>query len=475
MFVDGRWVDGNGKIDVKNPATGEVEYRVARCGEEEAQEAIDAAKRAFIDWANTPAIKRADIIEKASRMLLENRCRLAQVITKEMGKPIGDAEKEVEMAAAYYKWFAEEARRVYGETIPTKDRWQKLFVWKQPIGVVAAITPWNFPLAMIARKVAPALAAGCTVVLKPASEAPQSAAETVKCLIKCGLPPGVLNVVTGAAEPITSVWLTARDVRKVTFTGSTKVGKEIYETAARTIKKVSLELGGHAPFIVYDDADIETACAGLLLTKFRCSGQMCTATNRIFVQQNVLNAFCETLTAKVEQLTVGEGQDRHTDVGPLIDERALEKVNRHVTEAVASGAMLWTGGKVLDEGKYCRGYFYSPTVISGVTPSMSVYREETFGPVAAVTSFADEEELFHMANDTDYGLAAYVYTNHLGRMMRTAERLDCGIIGGNDPLPFSVEAPFGGMKESGIGREGSKYGIEEFLEIKSVSIKYGES
>ncbi|HET7627277.1 MAG TPA: NAD-dependent succinate-semialdehyde dehydrogenase [Bacillales bacterium] len=472
MFIDGEWVHSTGKLQVTNPATGEMVFEVDFGGRDEALQAVDAAKRAFSGWAEIPAKQRADVLLNVSRLLQEAKDSLARVITMEMGKSIRDARGEIQMAIDYFRWYAEEARRVYGETVPHSASDKRLLVIRQPIGVVGAITPWNFPIGMIARKLAPALAAGCTAVVKPAPETPQSAIELMKLLERAQVPAGVVNLVIAPAEVVSDVFMQDSDVRKITFTGSTEVGKKLYAGAANTVKRLSMELGGHAPYIVFEDADLDLAVHDLLATKFRCSGEMCTATNRIYVQQSVADLFTEKLTEKVKKLKVGNGLSEDTVVGPLVNAAGLEKVERHVKDAVERGAKVVTGGHRLTGGDLSSGYFFAPTVLTDVTNEMKLTEEETFGPVAPILRFETEEALLREVNHPRYGLAAYCYTESMSRTIRMMEHLEYGMVGINDPLPFVVQGPFGGIKESGIGREGSRHGIDEYLEKKLVSIRY---
>lgn len=472
MYINGEWIRTDEKWQVKNPATGKVVYEVCAGGRNEVETAIKAASDAFEPWADMPALKRADLMHKVVSLLKEDQERLATVITKEMGKPIRDARGEVNMAIDYFRWFAEEARRIYGETVPHSASDKRMAIIRQPVGVVGAITPWNYPIAMIARKLAPALAAGCTAVVKPAPETPQSAIEMMKLFEKADLPKGVVNLVIAPAEIVSECFMESRKVRKITFTGSTEVGKKLYAGASKTMKRISMELGGHAPFIVFDDADLDLAANDLLLTKFRCSGEMCTATNRVYVHEDVAEAFTDKLVAKVKELKVGNGLADSTAVGPLVNQAGLEKVAGHVADAVEKGAKVATGGSILSDGDYANGNFYSPTVLTGVTKDMRLYREETFGPVAPVIHFSSEKELLEEVNHEQFGLASYMYTESMSRTIRMMEKLEYGMVGVNDPLPFVVQGPFGGMKESGLGKEGSKHGIDDYLEKKLVSVRF---
>jgi succinate-semialdehyde dehydrogenase/glutarate-semialdehyde dehydrogenase len=470
-YIRGEWVDADSgsTFPVINPATGEELAQVPRMGTDETRRAIDAAHDAYPAWRATLAKERARILRRWADLMLEHRDDLALLLTTEQGKPLAESRQEIEYAASFLEWFGEEAKRVYGDTIPTYMQDRRVVVTKEPVGVTAGITPWNFPAAMITRKAAPAIAAGCTMVLKPAEQTPLSALAVAKLAEEAGLPAGVFNVVTGNADdaPVIGAELTSNPiVRKLGFTGSTEVGKLLMEQCARQVKKVSLELGGNAPFIVFEDADLDEAVAGAVLCKYRNSGQTCISANRILVQDSVHDEFVDRLTAAVNGLKVGAGTEPDVDVGPLIDEQALAKVERHVADALKGGAELVTGGE-----RHERGHtFFQPTVLSGVTATMAMSREETFGPVAGVGSFATEEEAIEVANATPYGLASYFYSRDVGRVWRVSEGLEYGIVGINTGFISTEVAPFGGMKESGIGREGSKYGIEEWLELKYLAM-----
>jgi succinate-semialdehyde dehydrogenase / glutarate-semialdehyde dehydrogenase len=470
-FIGGRWVDADDgrTFPVLDPATGEELARVPRMGTAETRRAIEAARDAFPGWRGLLAKERARIMRRWSDLMLEHLEDLALLLTAEQGKPLGESRTEVEYAASFLEWFAEEAKRVYGDTIPTYATDRRVLVTKEPIGVTAGITPWNFPSAMVTRKAAPALAAGCTMVLKPAEQTPLSALAVVKLGEQAGLPAGVLSLVTGDADDAPEIGreLTSNPVvRKLGFTGSTAVGKLLMEQCARQVKNVSLELGGNAPFIVFDDADLEAAVAGALICKYRNSGQTCISANRILVHESVHEQFVQRLTEEAAALKVGAGTEPDTKVGPLIDEQALDKVERHVTDALERGAELVTGGQRHALGRT----FFQPTVLTGVPALAAMSCEETFGPVAGVARFVTEEEAVSIANDTPYGLAAYYYSRDVGRIWRLAEALEYGILGINTGLISTEVAPFGGMKESGIGREGSKYAIDEWLEVKYLSL-----
>ena len=461
-YIDGAWV-GEPCTPVFDKATGEEIARVPDLGAAETNAAIEAAHRAFPAWSKLLAKERSKIIRRWYDLIMEHADELALLLTREQGKPLAEARGEIIYGANFVELFAEEAKRVYGETIPTHKADARVILMRQPIGVVGAITPWNFPSAMITRKVSPALAAGCTVVVKPAEDTPLSALALAELAQRAGIPKGVFNVVTAKDPvPVGRALTESPLVRMITFTGSTEVGKILMQQAASTVKRVGMELGGNAPFIVFDDADLDRAVAGALASKFRNAGQTCVCANRILVQDGVYDAFAEKLTAAVKQLKVGPGTEQGTTVGPLINTAALEKVEEHVADALSHGAKAVIGGKPSPLG----GNFYEPTVLTGVTPQMKVSREETFGPVAPLFRFHTEEEAIRMANDTQFGLAAYFFTRDLGRCWRVAEALEYGIVGVNEGITSTEIAPFGGWKESGIGREGSHHGIEEFLEMK---------
>jgi len=463
-YIDGQWMDAhNGAtLDVTNPATGGLLGTVPNMGAKEAEAAVVAAQKAFQTWRKETAATRAAIIRRWYKRLIENRNDLALIMTLEQGKPLAEARGEVAYSASFLEWFAEEAKRAYGDVIPARQSDRRIVVIKQPVGVVGAITPWNFPAAMIARKAAPALAAGCTFVSKPASATPFTALAMAELAERAGLPKGCLNILTGSAGAIGGTLTGHPDVRKISFTGSTEVGKKLLAQASGTVKKVSLELGGNAPFIVFDDADVDAAVEGALVSKYRNTGQTCVCANRFYVQAEIHDTFVEKLAAKVQQFKVGPGIDSHVTQGPLIDMAALEKVEAHLTDALAKGAKPVIGGKRHALG----GTFFEPTIISHATQQMKVAHEETFGPLAPIFKFNTEDEALAMANDTPFGLAAYFYTRDLSRAWRVAEQLDTGMVGINSGLISTEVAPFGGVKESGIGREGSRYGMEEYLEIK---------
>ncbi|MDP6344606.1 MAG: NAD-dependent succinate-semialdehyde dehydrogenase [Alphaproteobacteria bacterium] len=469
MYINGNWAAAadNASFEVLNPADGSVITQVPDGDGAAARAAIDAAAEAFPAWRQTTAYQRAEFLMRAHALMLERQEALARVLTEEQGKPLRAAMTEVRYAADFLAWFAEEAKRVYGEVIPSARADQRFIVLHQPVGAVAAITPWNYPISMITRKLGPALAAGCTVVLKPAEATPLTAIETFKLFEDAGLPPGVVNLVTaGDPRPIGDEFVTNPKVRKLTFTGSTAVGKMLAGRAAANMKRVSCELGGHAPFIVLADADPEHAAKGLQLVKFLNTGQACISPNRIYVHRGVLDGFLDTLTGRVARMRAGSGLEDGVTIGPLVNQAAVDKVDNQVRDAVGHGAEVLCGGGPLTEGDLDKGFFYAPTVLNGVSQEMLIYREETFGPVAAVVPFEDEAEVLAMANDTHYGLAAYIYSQNLSKAMRLFEGLEFGIVGINDINPASAAAPFGGMKDSGIGREGSREGIHEYLETK---------
>ncbi|WP_242219089.1 NADP-dependent succinate-semialdehyde dehydrogenase [Shinella zoogloeoides] len=466
-LVGPRWIEADGSgIAVKNPATGELVGYVPKLGAKETKEAIDAAAEAQKGWAARTAKERSAVLRKWFELMIENKDDLGRILTMEQGKPLAEATGEIVYGASFVEWFAEEARRLYGDIVPGHQKDKRILVMKQPIGVVAAITPWNFPNAMITRKAGPAFAAGCAMVLKPASQTPFSAIAIAILAERAGLPAGLFSVITGSAREIGAELTANSTVRKLTFTGSTEIGAELYKQCAPTIKKLGLELGGNAPFIVFDDADLDAAVEGALIAKFRNNGQTCVCANRLYVQEGVYDAFSEKLAAAVGKLKTGNGFDEGVILGPLIDTAALEKVEEHVADAVKKGGRVVQGGKRHALG----GTFYEATVIADVTPDMAVAREETFGPVAPLFRFKDEDDVIAQANDTEFGLASYFYAKELSRVFRVAEALEYGMVGVNTGLISTAEAPFGGVKLSGLGREGSRYGIEEFTEIKYVCL-----
>ena len=468
LYIDGCFreaADGR-RAEVINPATGEAVGTMAQGGAADAHAAVAAAAQAFAAWAATPAPERAAVLRRAADRILERREAIAALMTREQGKPLREAGGEVTMTADYFQWNAEEARRIYGDLIPASTRAKRLLVLRQPVGVTAAITPWNFPASMIGRKLAPALAAGCTAVVKPAPATPLVACAIFQCLHDAGLPAGVANLVAGPAEPIGEVFLTDPRVRKISFTGSTAVGKMLLGRAAVQMKKVSLELGGHAPFLVFPDADLDAAVEGVVSSRFRNAGQTCICANRLYVHQDIVATFSERLVARVQALRVGRGDDPTVDVGPLIGAAAIERVRAQVEDGLNRGGRLLCGGKALPGP----GYFFEPTVLADLPPEALLRHQETFGPLLGLWSFRDEAEAIALANDTPYGLAAYLYTREIGRAIRVSEALEYGIVGVNDPVPATVQAPFGGVKESGVGREGGYEGVLGFLETKFISL-----
>ena len=462
-LIDGQWLGAAG-IDVVDPASREKIGSVPRMGQRETKQAIDAAARALPSWAAQTAAERSTILRRWFDLIVAAKEDLAKILSTEQGKPLAEARGEIGYAASFIEWFAEEAKRIYGETIPSPNRASRLVVLRQPIGVTAAITPWNFPAAMITRKAGPALAAGCTMVLKPASQTPFTALALAVLAERAGVPAGVFNVVTGDARAIGGEMTANPLVRKISFTGSTEIGRVLMAQSAHTIKKVSMELGGNAPFIVFDDADIDAAVEGAMQSKYRNSGQTCVCVNRIFVQQPVVDRFVEKLAVAAGKLLLGRGDAPGVTQGPLIDDAAVQKVEAHIADATAKGAKLVTGGKRHLLG----GTFFEPTVLTDCTTAMLVAHEETFGPVASIFPFETEAEAITLANDTEFGLAGYFYTRDLGRAWRVAEALECGMVGVNSGLISNEVAPFGGIKQSGVGREGSRHGIEDYLELKYV-------
>ena len=462
--IDGAWVaaDNGATLEVRDPATGALVGTVPRAGRAETRRAIEAAERALPAWRARTGKERAQVLRRWFELMMAHQEDLARLMTAEQGKPLGESRGEIAYAASFLEWFGEEAKRVYGDTIPGHARDKRILVLKQPIGVCAAITPWNFPAAMITRKVGPALAAGCTVVIKPASQTPLSALALCELANRAGVPPGVVSCVTGSASEIGAELTGHPAVRKLSFTGSTEIGKLLTAACAGTMKKVSMELGGNAPFIVFDDADLDAAVKGALASKFRNAGQTCVCANRLLVQDGVYEAFTAKLSAAVAALQVGPGDAEGTALGPLIDAKAVAKVEEHVADALAQGARVVLGGRRHALG----GSFYEPTILTGVTAQMLVAREETFGPLAPLFRFHTEAEAIQLANDTEFGLAAYFYTRDVNRVWRVSEALEYGIVGINEGIISTEVAPFGGVKQSGLGREGSKYGIEDYLEIK---------
>lgn len=467
-LINGRWRDASSKetLAVTNPANGQQLGSVPKMGAAETREAIDAAAGALPAWRALTAKERSAILRRWFELMMEHQDDLARLMTLEQGKPLAEAKGEISYAASFIEWFAEEGKRIYGDTIPGHQADKRLLVIKQPIGVTAAITPWNFPAAMITRKAGPALAAGCTMVLKPASQTPFSALALAELANRAGIPEGVFNVVTGSASEVGNELTGNPLVRKLSFTGSTEIGRQLMEQCAKDIKKVSLELGGNAPFIVFDDADLDKAVEGALASKFRNAGQTCVCANRLYVQDGVYDRFAEKLQQAVSKLQIGDGLQPNVTIGPLIDEIAIAKVQEHIADALGKGARIVTGGKVHELG----GNFFQPTILVDVPGDAKVAKEETFGPLAPLFRFKDEADVIAQANDTEFGLAAYFYARDLSRVFRVGEALEYGIIGINTGLISTEVAPFGGVKSSGLGREGSKYGIEDYLEIKYMCI-----
>jgi len=463
-YIDGTWApaDSGKTLAVTDPATGEPLGTVPNMGADETRRAIEAANAALPGWRAKTAKERANVLRKWFDLMMANQEDLARLMTAEQGKPLAESRGEIAYAASFIEWFAEEGKRIYGDTIPSHGADKRIIVLKEPIGVCAAITPWNFPAAMITRKAGPALAAGCTMVLKPATATPYSALALAELAERAGVPKGVFSVVTGSASAIGGEMTSNDIVRKITFTGSTEIGIVLMKQAAESVKKCSMELGGNAPFIVFDDADLDAAVKGAIASKYRNAGQTCVCANRILVQDKVYDAFAGKLADAVAALKVGNGFDQGTVIGPLIDVKAVEKVEQHIADAVAKGAKITLGGKRHALG----GSFFEPTIITGVTPDMAVAREETFGPLAPLFRFKTDAEAIKLANDTEFGLAAYFYSRDIGRIFRIAEGLEYGIVGINEGIISTEVAPFGGVKQSGLGREGSKYGIEDYLEVK---------
>lgn len=470
-FINNTWqhAECGQLVDVINPATLKVIASVPDSRADDARLAVDAAQAAFPAWKALAAKTRAQVLKRWLALILEHQDDLAKLISLEQGKPLNEGKGEVLYGAAYVEWFAEEATRAYGDIIPAPVAGRQMMAIKEPVGVVAAITPWNFPLAMIARKIAPALAAGCTVVAKPAEDTPLTALALVWLAEQAGLPAGVLNMVTASRErtpEVVDVWLADSRVRKITFTGSTPVGKHLARASADTLKKLSLELGGNAPFVVFDDADIDAAVEGLMVSKFRNGGQTCVCPNRVYVQDAVHEEFVSKLAARVSALKVGPASEAGSQIGPMINARAVDKIARHVDDAITKGATVVTGGQRLVSAELGQGFYYAPTVLTGATPDMQLANEETFGPVVPVFRFSDEAEVLAHANDTPFGLASYFYSTNVRRIWRVASALEAGIVGINEGALAAEAAPFGGVKESGYGREGSRYGLEDYMHIK---------
>ena len=463
-FIDGIWIEAQDqhRIEVTNPANEELIGSIPNMGQAEAIQAVESSHQALQSWRALTAQARADLLLAWHKLTLEHADELAQIMTIEQGKPLAEALGEVKYAASFIQWFAEEGKRIYGDVIPTTNAGQRFLVVKEPVGVVAAITPWNFPIAMITRKAAPALAAGCTIVIKPANETPYCALALAKLAEQAGIPKGVINVVTGKSAEIGSVFTSHEKVKKLTFTGSTPVGRLLMEQCAPTIKKLALELGGNAPLIIFEDADLDKAVQGAILAKYRNAGQTCVCANRIYVHKNIYKVFSEKFVVAVKALKVGNGLDEGTQIGPLINEKAVLKAQKLIDDACAKGASIACGGK-----KHELGYsFFEPTVLTNVDQSMEIVSEEIFGPVAPLISFETEEEVIAQANDTIFGLAAYIYTENISRIFKVSEQLEYGMVGMNSTAISNEVVPFGGVKQSGVGREGSKYGLEEFMTIK---------
>ncbi|CAM3257442.1 MULTISPECIES: NAD-dependent succinate-semialdehyde dehydrogenase [Yersinia] len=465
-YVGGKWYQAAETFDVLNPATGELVAQVAKAGKSETEAAIKAAHEAFPAWRKTPAKQRAEILQRWYQLIVENRQYLAELMVAEQGKPLKEALGEVDYAASFIQWFSEQAKRANGEIIPPAKTGARIFATREPVGVVAAITPWNFPLAMLTRKLGPALAAGCTGLIKPANNTPLSAFALLALAEKAGVPAGVLNGVAGDTHAISDVIMASPKVRKISFTGSTEVGKTLMRNAAETMKKISMELGGNAPYIVFDDADLDAAVAGAMACKFRNAGQVCVCVNRFYIQDGIYEQFVTRLAAEVKKLKVGNGMDEGVNLGPLINSAGVKKVEDHVKDALAKGGSLLAGG----ERHALGGNFFQPTVIAEATEEMKVASEETFGPLAACFRFKTEEEVIERANNTPFGLAAYFYTQNLKRVFRVSETLESGMIGINDSSVSTELAPFGGVKESGLGREGSVLGLDEFMEVKTLHL-----
>jgi len=473
LLIGGEWVDAadGRRFDVTDPGTGEIVGSVPDAGEAEVAAAIDAAAAALDEWKSQPALNRARTLRRAADLIRERSDHIGLVMTSEQGKPLAEAKGEVEYAASFLEWFAGEAERVYGQVVPSMNPANRTLVLRQPVGVVAAITPWNFPAAMMTRKLGPAMAAGCTSVVKPASATPLTAALILRAIEDAGTPPGVVNLITSRSAGMVAekIFSDAR-VRKISFTGSTEVGKDLIRRSADQVKRLSLELGGHAPYVIFDDADLDEAVDGLIASKFRNAGQTCVCANRVYVQSGIYDSLLARLAEKVTKMHVGHGTTEGVTIGPLIDDRAVDKADEHVQDALSHGARLVVGGERLDGDAYAGGSYYAPTVLDGVTPEMLISTEETFGPVAGLTRFETEEEAIRVANDSIYGLAAYFHTRDYARLLRVAEKLEYGIIGANSGIISAANAPFGGVKQSGYGREGGSVGIDEYIDVKYVLV-----
>lgn len=474
LLIGGSFVEGRSgrQFNSMDPSNGEVLGSMPYATVEEVQEAIGAAEAAFKGWASLTAAARAQHLQNAAAALLAHREELGELVTREEGKPRSEGVREVDSAAQYFQWYAEEAKRVLGEILPSPQAGRQLYVTKEPIGVTMVITPWNYPVSILGRKLAPALAAGCTVVLKPAEDTPLCALRFMEILHESGMPPGVINLISGKPSEISDAMLKDPRVRKISLTGSTEVGRLVMRAAAENIVSVALELGGNSPLIVFDDADLDKAVAGIMAGKFRNMGEICIAVNRVLVQRSVYEAVTERVAEATRALKIGHGLNEGTQIGPLINQKAIAKVREHIADAVAQGAKVLVGGDTLTDGDYAQGTWFAPTVLADVRPGMRILNEETFGPVAPLTVFDTEQEAVEMANNTPFGLSAYFYTRDLGRAMRVSRALEFGIVGCNDATPTLVEAPLGGVKLSGLGREGGHQGIDEFLEIKYTSVKY---
>jgi succinate-semialdehyde dehydrogenase/glutarate-semialdehyde dehydrogenase len=473
LLIGGAWTEASGgeRFDVTDPASGGRVGSVPNGTRDDVKAAIDAAEAALPGWRSTSALGRARILRKAADIMRERADLIAETMTAEQGKALAEAKGEVEYAASFFEWFAGEAERVYGQIAPPMNTDNRVLVLRQPVGVVAAITPWNFPAAMMTRKLGPAMAAGCTSIVKPASATPLTAALVLRCIEDAGAPAGVVNLVTSRdAGMVADTLFTDPRVRKISFTGSTEIGKDLIRASAEQVKRLSLELGGHAPYIIFDDADLEPAVDGLIASKYRNAGQTCVCANRAFVQRGIYDDFRALLKQKVEAMKVGHGLAEGTQIGPLINAAAVDKADEHVQDALAKGATLVTGGQRLTEGEFAAGSFYAPTIIDGVTREMDIFYEETFGPVAGLTVFDTEDEAIDYANDSIYGLASYFHTRDYARLMRVAERLEYGIVGANAGIISAANAPFGGVKQSGFGREGGSVGIDEYLDVKYVLV-----
>ena len=472
MLIGGDWVESDGgAFDVTNPATGETIATVPNATVEDVQRAVDAAAEAFTEWKQTPAIERGRVLRRAADLLRADAERIGGIMTDEQGKPLAEAKGEIDYAASFFEWFSGEAERIAGQWLPAIKAEKRVLVLRQPVGVTAAITPWNFPAAMMTRKLGPALAAGCPMIVKPASQTPLTALEIGKLLEQAGVPKGVVSMVTTRrTREFSQTIFSDPRIRKISFTGSTEVGKELIRASADQVKRLSLELGGHAPFVVFDDADLEAAIEGTIASKFRNAGQTCICANRIYVQRGIHDEFIKGLARKVTELAVGPGRKPGVVVGPLIDENGVAKAEEHVKDALSRGAELLVGGERLSGSEFDGGTFFAPTLLDGVTQDMLITHEETFGPVAGVSVFDTEDDAVRLANDTVFGLASYFYTRDYARLLRVAERLEYGIVGANDALPSSASAPFGGIKESGYGREGGPQGIDEYVDVKYVSL-----